>query len=374
MAPPRTRVLFVVGTLTGGGAERFVSTCLVHLDRRRFEPALALMRREVTYPLPDDVPLTVLGKHRPWHTPRAIRRLARCLNELRPHVVLSALPYASVVTGAALRRTRAQPTWVARTANHPRCIARGLRGFFRRAAYRRADLVLANSRGSAAAFVAKFPFARETIRVLPNPTDFGRIDRLALGAGGVPRSAVATVVAIGRLVAQKRPDLLVEAFARARRRVEARLLICGDGPLRAAVRRRVERLGLTAHVHLAGFVDNPYAWMAASDLFALTSDYEGLPNALIEAQGLGLPAVSTDCPFGPNEIIEPGVTGLLVPPGDVAALADAMAQLLADPERRRALGAAARRRARALYGIEDLLPSLHELLEEAAGRAFPPVS
>ena len=134
------------------------------------------------------------------------------------------------------------------------------------------------------------------------------------------------------------------------------------------------RLGLTAHVHLAGFVDNPYAWMAASDLFALTSDYEGLPNALIEAQGLGLPAVSTDCPFGPNEIIEPGVTGLLVPPGDVAALADAMAQLLADPERRRALGAAARRRARALYGIENLLPSLHELLEEAAGRAFPPVS
>jgi glycosyltransferase involved in cell wall biosynthesis len=86
--------------------------------------------------------------------------------------------------------------------------------------------------------------------------------------------------------------------------------------------------------------------MARADLFVLTSDYEGSPNALIEAQGIGVPAVATDCAYGPAEIVDDGETGLLVPPGDDDALAAAVDALLADAPRRAAMGRAARSRAR----------------------------
>jgi glycosyltransferase involved in cell wall biosynthesis len=106
--------------------------------------------------------------------------------------------------------------------------------------------------------------------------------------------------------------------------------------------------------------------MRAADLLLLTSDFEGLPNALIEAQGLGLPAVATRCDFGPDEVVADGETGVLVPTGDPEALTAAVAALLGDPERRRRMGEAAARRARELFGLERVLPHWEALLEEAA--------
>ena len=107
--------------------------------------------------------------------------------------------------------------------------------------------------------------------------------------------------------------------------------------------------------------------MADADLFLSTSDFEGLPNALIEAQGLGLPAVATRCPFGPDEIVDDGVTGLLVPVGDAEALAGAVAELARDPERRRRMGEAARRRARERFGVEAVVPRWEAAMDEVLG-------
>ena len=90
-----------------------------------------------------------------------------------------------------------------------------------------------------------------------------------------------------------------------------------------------------------GFVENPHAIMASADLFLLTSDYEGLPNALIEAQALGVPAISTDCPTGPREIVEEGVTGLLVPVRDAHALSAAVSKLLENVDLRQSMSVAA---------------------------------
>jgi glycosyltransferase involved in cell wall biosynthesis len=174
---------------------------------------------------------------------------------------------------------------------------------------------------------------------------------------------------MGRLVEQKRPDLAIDAFSRVAPQAGSRLIMCGEGPLRAATERRIRERGVTARVELRGFVERPFELMRESDLFFMTSDYEGLPNALIEAQGLGLPAVATRAPHGVDEVLADGETGLLTGLGDDAALARALVTLLHDAPRRAAMAAAARQRARRLFALESVLPRWQALLERVAAGA-----
>jgi len=169
------------------------------------------------------------------------------------------------------------------------------------------------------------------------------------------------VLGVGKLKPQKGFDVLLRAFARVRAARPARLVILGEGPQRRALEQLARELGLSADdVALPGFVANPYAWMARSAVFALSSRWEGLPNALIEALACGCAVVSSDCPSGPAEILENGRLGPLVPVDDAAALAAAIERALApsDPAPRRA-------RARD-YAIERVAPRyLAALLPDA---------
>lgn len=361
------RVLFVCSSLSGGGAERFVSTVLGFLDRARFAPELCLLRDEVAYPLPEDVPLEVLGKRRPWQIGPAITRLARLLDRQPPEVVVSAFSHPSFITGNALALCRQRPRWIARVSSDPDLTERGLLRFWMRRLYRRADRVLANSEALCERFDAVHPTVRGA-RYLPNATDFEALDALAREPLPRPPAGRWRLVTAGRLEAVKRFDLVLEALARLRERFDLELVICGDGKERARLERRARRLGVSDRVRFAGFVANPYAWIAASDCFVLSSDSEGLPNALIEAQGLGVAAVATDCPSGPREIIEDGETGRLVATGDAEALAAGLAELLVDEKRRRAMGAAARERTRARYSAAGVTRTLEQSLLEVTGR------
>ncbi len=132
------------------------------------------------------------------------------------------------------------------------------------------------------------------------------------------------ILSAGRLVPQKDYPTLLRAFARLRERREARLIIVGKGREEAALRALARELGIEDDLDLPGFVSNPYAWMARSDVFALSSRWEGLVNVVMEALGLGVPVVSTDCPSGPREILADGRFGILVPMQDPQALADAL--------------------------------------------------
>jgi glycosyltransferase involved in cell wall biosynthesis len=108
--------------------------------------------------------------------------------------------------------------------------------------------------------------------------------------------------------------------------------------------------------------------MRQADVFLLTSEFEGLPNSLIEAQALGIPAVSTDCPTGPAEIIERGTTGVLVPVGNAAAIADAILDMLSDAPSRRRMAAAARVRARSLFDYRAIIDQWQVRLAEMIDR------
>lgn len=356
----RRRVLFVSTTLSGGGAERFVSTVLGQLERARFAPRLAVLRRDLAYPVPDDVPVDTLGKERAWQIPAAIVRLARLVETLRPHAVMSAFAHPNWVTGCALALARHRPGWIARVSSPPAQTDPAWLRPAMRHCYARADRVVANSEALAELVTRTYPQAG-TVEYLPNATDFERID--ALAAEPVPSAPVGRrrVVAAGRLAPEKRFDRLLEAAARLVGRIDLEVVICGEGTERARLEARARELGLGERVQFRGFVANPWAWMASADVFALTSDSEGLPNALVEAQGLGVPAVATDCPTGPAEVIAAGETGLLIAPGDGEALSAALGELLTDAASRRAMGIAARERARSRYAA----PAVTKVLEDA---------
>jgi glycosyltransferase involved in cell wall biosynthesis len=150
------------------------------------------------------------------------------------------------------------------------------------------------------------------------------------------------IVAAGRLTLQKGFDMLIAAFAQVvQRHPDWMLRICGDGPQRRSLERLIIEHELSNNVLLMGPVDRLDLQMSQASMYVLSSRYEGLPMVMIEAMSLGLPVVSFDCPTGPGEVIENGRSGVLVPDGDVNALAAAMLELIEDPDRRRALGAGA---------------------------------
>jgi glycosyltransferase involved in cell wall biosynthesis len=151
------------------------------------------------------------------------------------------------------------------------------------------------------------------------------------------------ILAVGRLEPVKGYDLLIEAFARiAAIHPQWHLWIAGSGSLYAVLQREIKRRGLEKRVKLWGHVAHPEVLMQQSDLFVLSSRYEGFPTALLEAMASGLPAVSFDCQSGPADIIRQGVDGLLVPPEDVGALATAMSRLMSDEGLRQAMAERAR--------------------------------
>lgn len=368
MTDVRRKLLVVNSSLGEGGAQRVTSTILQHLSRDALDIHLCLFKRVVDFPLPDDVRVTALFDRdvslgaQPWLVPAALIRLRRAISELEPDVVLSMIDQVNLVVAVALRSVRQPVRWIARAGANPDCQSRAQR-LFAAWAYRHADLVIANAEGLARRVATLHPGVADRVAHLANPTDFARIDELAASPPSRTRDrSRPLIVAVGRLVREKRPDLLIEAAAALKCQRRFQMWICGGGPMTERLQEQIRARELDEDVTLLGFCDNPYAILAQADAFVMSSDFEGLPNGLIEAQGMGIPAVSTDCCYGPNEIIEHGETGFLVPVGDAAAIADSLHRMLSDEERRADMGRAAARRARGRYAADVLIEKWDQLV------------
>ena len=199
--------------------------------------------------------------------------------------------------------------------------------------YPKADVVVTVAAGVAADLGALGVPATK-IRTIHNGLDLERIARDAASPLDHPfyATGVPVILAIGRLQPQKDHAALITAFAHLRSSRECRLVILGEGPLRAALEAQIAELGLGGVVDLAGEVSNPFAYLACSALLVLPSRWEGFPNVLLEALACRCPIVATDCPSGgPAELLADGRYGRLVPPGDAVVLAAAMAERLELP-------------------------------------------
>lgn len=357
----RIRVLFALGSLGGGGAERQVLNYLRHLDRARFAPLLYLhyRRGELLSQVPPDVPVVAFWDRHAmprWSLPgtiyrRQVRDLAAVLAEQQIHALCAVTFLLTLVAAAAVRR-RPVP-WLAVEMADPRLDFAHQTTRFRRikrrlvaAAYRQASRAVAVSAGVRDGLIDYYGVPSQQIRVLPNFIDLEEVDRLAgqdppvwRGDGGFH------IVCVGRLDEQKGHRFLLQAvddLVHQRGRQNLRLHLLGQGPLQQELEHFVATRQLQPYVEFAGFVPNPLPSLRAADLFCLPSIYEGLPLALLEALACGTPVVATDCPSGPREILQGGQFGRLVRPQDEQALADAIAEVAQAVEHWRGVAAKGR--------------------------------
>jgi glycosyltransferase involved in cell wall biosynthesis len=240
------------------------------------------------------------------------------------------------------------------------------------ALYRWADRLMAplttttvcvSERERAAGVAARTCRAADTV-VIPSAVDAAALPQ-ARHDGSPPR-----VVMVGRLAAPKDPVTLVRALARVQGSPFAATIV-GDGPERPAVEAEIGAAGLEGVVELAGERHDVASLLAGADVFVLSSRSEGAPLSVLEAMAAGLPVVASAVGGVPESVAD-GATGLLVPPGDAAALAAALEQLLADSALRRRLGAAGRERVRARFDLAELQRAHLELYARELARAGRP--
>ncbi|MDD6276311.1 MAG: glycosyltransferase family 4 protein [Clostridia bacterium] len=148
-----------------------------------------------------------------------------------------------------------------------------------------------------------------------------------------PKSRDKVICAVGRLAEQKRFDLLIDAFAKIAKDIpDYNLVIFGEGELRNELQSKVDGYGLNDRIMLPGADPQAYKSVCNASVFVLSSDYEGMPNALMETIAMGVPSISTDCDMGPGEIINNGENGILVRTGSIKEIAEAILKILNDDE------------------------------------------
>ncbi len=329
----KTRLLEILPTLKPAGAENVVLSLASGLDRSRFDTAVVSLYDAFAGGLEplfheQRIPVFHLGK-RPGPDPRMYTRLYRLVREFRPDIIHS---HCYVTRYTLYLRARAMVHTVHNLTNTE--VSR-----FGRLAHRYVfrQGVAPVAVGAAVAESFRLMYGFPSAATIPNGIDTSRFwrpeARNAWRRANGFRNDQLLIVSTGRLERQKNPVALANAIENV---PNAHLLIAGQGSLRVSLEGR-ER------VHLLGIRDDIPDLLAAADLFALASDWEGFPLAILEAMAAGLPIVATRVGCVP-EMVEHGRTSLLVSPRDEHALAHALRTLTEDPDRRRDMGAAARAR------------------------------
>lgn len=278
---------------------------------------------------------------------RYIGSMVRYLKHNRPPVVISTCEGTNLATIWAQRLAKTNTRLIASIhrsiPEHVRQrLTAGNSGIWRwrylpgllRHYYAQVNCIVAVSEGVAKELEDFCGLPATDTQIIHNPVVNPRLHELAqqhLDDPWVSMSSTPLILAAGRLNPQKDFATLLHAVKKLLTTRQVRLAILGEGESRDEIAQLVRQLGISEAVHMPGYVDNPFAYMKAADVFALSSKYEGLPTVIIEAMACGCPVVSTDCPSGPSEILADGRFGELVPVGDSASLARAIERSLDSP-------------------------------------------
>jgi len=334
------RITICISSLGQGGAERIASIMATHWAGHGNHVGIVTFSPEdvrPVYPLDSRVEVRNLGlrgqsrglKDKLLGNLGRIRALRRALRAQRPDVVISFMDTTNVLT---LLAAGSRVPVIVTEHCHPEQFPVGAAwGWLRRRTYPRAAAVVVLGEAIRQWFAANVGGRR--LEIIQNPVTLSCARPSSESRPGT------TVISAGRLAEEKRFGLLIEAFSRVgAAHPDWELAIYGEGPERPMLEALVAEKGLGNRVSLPGWVDDLHARMASADIFALSSRSEAFPGALCEAMASGLAVVSVDCPSGPGEIIRQGVDGLLVPNGDVAALAAGLDRLMGDAPLRQSLG------------------------------------
>jgi GalNAc-alpha-(1->4)-GalNAc-alpha-(1->3)-diNAcBac-PP-undecaprenol alpha-1,4-N-acetyl-D-galactosaminyltransferase len=264
---------------------------------------------------------------------KRVTKLRKAIKAINPDVIISFLPEANIVTLLASKGLNLCKIICEQNDPVLSMDSKSLKGkvwlWLRKLTYPKCTQLVSSSLGVDHHFTW-LNVEKRSVIYNPLAVDDSRTEDTIGKTVGKKR-----LVAMGRLTHQKGFDILLPAFKKALEKCnDWELVILGEGELRSELENQISSLGLNEVVKLPGRLTNPFPVLKNSDLFVLSSRYEGFGNVIIEAMASGLPVVSTDCPSGPSEIISHGVSGLLLKPECVDSLANGLVELMQDQSKR----------------------------------------
>jgi glycosyltransferase involved in cell wall biosynthesis len=365
---PKKILLFVIPSLVQGGAEKVITNVITHLDEEKYDLHLALFEKKGPYlrQIPDYVKVYDLKKKSRYSFLKLILRLKRLFRKLRPNTVVSFLSYTNVVvhlakfmTGCRFNLvTSVQTNLSLETSNSK---LRRIRYFLYKFLFNHADSIVVPSAGVKQDLEAEFNIIKSKIKIIYTPIDLKKI--MILKEEEVKDLRIkdnSFLFTLGRLTKAKGHPYLLRAYSRINEEIQEKFVILGRGQEEERLKSLVNELGIREHVIFLGYQKNAYKFINKASVFVLSSLWEGFPNVLLEAMACGVPVISTDCASGPSEIITNGKNGILVPPADEEALAEAMLKLLKNKNLRKNFSARGKRRAQD-FRMEKILPQYEEL-------------
>lgn len=337
-------LIFLIPSLSGGGAERVASNLLPYISRH-FDVTLALLENRLTYPVPENVRLETFSGPLESQTahisriPYHVFSLARLVRKYNTRIVLSFMEQANMLNLLTAFITHHKTVISQRVVPKRQYTNKGILGRLILKAslllYPKADQVEAVSEGIRNTLISDYGLDHGKLNVIPNPVNIENLSHQAK-APLPPNIPDKFLLHVGRMnLAHKGQDVLLKAFHLLRRKyTDLALVFVGDGPDRDRIIRQIDSLSLNDATILTGWQDNVACFMARARVFILSSRYEGWPNVLVEAMACGCPVVATDCDTGPREILGDNEHGLLVNVNDYEAMALETEKLLFDPEMR----------------------------------------
>lgn len=366
MTAKRTRVVYLAHAFNVGGAEEMVLNLVRHLPER-FEPAVVCINQ--AGPIGEEirdtgVPFRVLGLTPGLLRPFDVMRLRDFLYDCEPEIVHTFLLTASLYGRFAAMLARV-PIVVGTEVNiyeHKQ----PLHAMTERWLMRWTDTVVASAGAVRDFYVDQVKADPAKVEVIYNAVDWAQLQTTMTreetrAAAGIPADAPLAGI-IARLTEQKAHAVLFDAMAQTPALANVHVMVVGDGELREPLKQRVAALGLTGRVHFVGARRDLGHVLAAIDVFLMPSLWEGLPLSMVLAMGAGLPVIATAI-AGIPEVVQDGVTGWLVPPGDVPALGAAMARVFGNDTERVLVGQAARAFVRPRFGVDGYVTSVTSLYD-----------
>lgn len=394
-ATRKIKVLLLLWSLQGGGAERTALHLLKGLNRNRFDVKMGLIRQSGAYLTEVSSEDLILGKmsgdrfnveegsNREIFTLKNILKLATLapfqtcsiLRQFKPDIALSfckGMNIAAYMGGLLYGRKKFY--WIAREGNnlntvienevdHP-LAQKALRQITMKA-YRSADCFLTISKEQEVSISKLSKFRQDSQFTIPNGVDIQWIEKNSMEKDSLIDKPF--ILSVGRLDEQKGFDILLKAYSLSKLKETNDLVIVGVGPEEKNLKQQAQDLGLAEKIHFVGWKQNPWTWMKQAKAFVLSSRWEGFGNVVIEAMACGTPTIVTDCAFGPREIVQDGISGLIAKTNDPHSLSRSMDQVISHPEVRLRLSQGAKKRAED-FSAQHIVSQYENLFQSRAQR------
>ncbi len=380
-AEKKIRIAYFIPIFQGIAMARWATNFSKNVDSKKY--AISFIGAEIKESFKNEIPESVsVAIADNFYIPGVFFRLIGYLKKENPDILVSAAPHINTISVMAKIISGAKTKIVITEHNNFSLLVKNIRNPFRRFMgrfilpqfmrifYPKADAVICVSKG-VAEDLSKIIGHRDKIKVIYNPAISQGIYALSeepVEHVWFSETKTPVILAAGRLVRQKDYPTLLRAVKLVLQKKSVRLVILGEGAEREGLQGLCQELGISENTAFLGFVKNQYKYMKKADVFILSSIHEGFGNVIVEAMACGTPVIATNCKSGPNEIINDGKNGILVPVGDYNALAQAIIKVLDSPSLRQAIISEGERRAEC-FSFKAGVKNYEKVFDEVIGRS-----